>query len=68
MAEEFVDISDWKWYEHLSPANGEEDFDIAVKRNLQIFVPVDDRVIFTEKAGVFKDLLLEMQTLRLYKQ
>lgn len=58
VAEEFVDISTGSGIVHLSPANGEEDFDIAVKRNLQIFVPVDDRVIFTEKAGVFKDLFV----------
>ena len=58
VAEEFVDISTGSGIVHLSPANGEEDFDIAVKRNLQIFVPVDDRVVFTEKAGVFKDLFV----------
>ena len=43
---------------HLSPANGEEDFEIAVKRNVPIFVPIDERVVFTEKAGVFKDLFV----------
>jgi isoleucyl-tRNA synthetase len=58
VAEEFVDISTGSGIVHLSPANGEEDFDIAAKRNLQIFVPVDDRVVFTEKAGVFKDLFV----------
>ncbi|HZC21329.1 MAG TPA: class I tRNA ligase family protein, partial [Nitrososphaeraceae archaeon] len=58
VAEEFVDISTGSGIVHLSPANGEEDFDIAVKRNVPIFVPIDDRVIFTEKAGIFKDLFV----------
>ena len=43
---------------HLSPANGEEDFEIAVKRNMPIFVPIDDRVIFTEKAGKFSNIFV----------
>ena len=37
----------------LSPANGQEDFDIAVKRNVPIFVPINDKVEFTDKAGIF---------------
>ena len=32
---------------HLAPANGEVDFDIAVKRGIPIFVPIDDNVMFT---------------------
>ena len=45
-------------YVHLSPANGEQDFDIALKRNLPIFVPIDDRVIFTKQAGKFSNLFV----------
>ena len=58
VAEEFVDITTGSGIVHLSPANGEEDFEIAVKRNVPFFVPIDDRVIFTEKAGAFKDLFV----------
>src|ERR687885_58376 len=58
IAEEFVDISTGSGIVHLSPANGEVDFDIAVKRGIPIFVPIDDRVVFTQKAGVFKDLFV----------
>ena len=58
VAEEFVDIATGSGIVHLSPANGEEDFEIAVKRNVPIFVPIDERVVFTEKAGVFKDLFV----------
>jgi len=58
VAEDFVDIATGSGLVHLSPANGEEDFEIATKRNVPIFVPIDDRVIFTEKAGAFKDLFV----------
>jgi Isoleucyl-tRNA synthetase len=53
VAENFVDASTGSGLVHLSPANGQEDFDIAVKRNVPIFVPINDRVEFTEKAGIF---------------
>src|SRR6058998_1202440 len=54
VAENFVDASTGSGLVHLSPANGQEDFDIAVKRDVPIFVPINDRVEFTEKAGIFK--------------
>ncbi|MDQ3908975.1 MAG: class I tRNA ligase family protein, partial [Thermoproteota archaeon] len=56
VSEDFVDTATGSGLVHLSPANGEEDFEIATKRNVPIFVPIDDKVIFTEKAGAFKDL------------
>ena len=40
---------------HLAPANGEVDFDVAVKRRIPIFVPIDDNVMFTDEAGIFKN-------------
>ena len=52
---QFVDVATGSGIVHLSPANGEEDFEIATKRNVPIFLPIDDRAVFTEKAGVFKD-------------
>jgi isoleucyl-tRNA synthetase len=58
VAEDFVDIATGSGLVHLSPANGEEDFEIAAKRNIPIFVPIDDSVIFTEKAGAFKGLFV----------
>ena len=58
VAEDFVDTATGSGLVHLSPANGEEDFEIAAKRNVPIFVPIDDRVVFTEKAGTFKDLFV----------
>ena len=53
VAENFVDASTGSGIVHLSPANGQEDFDIAVKRDVPIFVPINDKVEFTEKAGIF---------------
>src|SRR5919199_909517 len=64
IAEEFVDISTGSGIVHLSPANGEVDFDIAVKRGIPIFVPIDDRVVFTQQAGIFKDLFFRDSDLR----
>ena len=58
VAEEFVDVATGSGIVHLSPANGEVDFDIATKRNVPIFVPIDDRAFFTEKAGHFKDIFV----------
>lgn len=53
VAEEFVDVTTGSGIVHLSPANGEKDFEIASKMNLPIFVPIDDRVNFTSEAGSF---------------
>ncbi len=58
VAEDFVDVTTGSGIVHLSPANGEQDFEIAIKRNIPIFVPIDDKVIFTEKAGKFKNLFV----------
>ena len=58
ITDDFVDTATGSGLVHLSPANGEQDFEIAAKKNVPIFVPIDDRVIFTEKAGAFKDLFV----------
>src|ERR671921_407633 len=59
VAEPFVDaVATGSGIVHLSPANGEVDFDIATKRNVPIFVPIDDRAFFTERAGEFKDIFV----------
>ena len=55
VAEDFVDFTTGSGLVHLSPANGEEDFDIATKRGLPIFVPIDDRVYFTVDAGKYQN-------------
>lgn len=51
VADDFVDVTTGSGIVHLSPANGEQDFEIATKRNLPIFVPIDDKVMFNEQAG-----------------
>jgi isoleucyl-tRNA synthetase len=67
VAEDFVDVATGSGLVHLSPANGEEDFEIAHKRNVPIFVPIDDRVIFTEKAGAFKDLFVRDADIKVFE-
>jgi isoleucyl-tRNA synthetase len=58
VAEDFVDVATGSGLVHLSPANGEEDFEIANKRGVPIFVPINDKVAFTEKAGEFAGLFV----------
>ncbi|MGH9922420.1 MAG: class I tRNA ligase family protein, partial [Nitrososphaerales archaeon] len=58
VAETFVDINTGSGLVHLSPANGEEDFQIATNRKLPIFNPIDDQVRFTEQAGIFNGLFV----------
>ncbi|HEX6282120.1 MAG TPA: isoleucine--tRNA ligase [Nitrososphaera sp.] len=58
VTDDFVDTATGSGLVHLAPANGEQDFEIAAKRNVPIFVPIDDRVIFTEKAGAFNGLFV----------
>ena len=55
VAENYVDVTTGSGIVHLSPANGEEDFEIATRRKIPIFVPIDDKVFFTQDAGKYKD-------------
>jgi isoleucyl-tRNA synthetase len=57
-AEDFVDITTGTGIVHLSPANGEEDFEVGKKRGLPIFNPIDDQVKFTEQAGKYSGLFV----------
>ena len=56
VSEEFVETTTGSGIVHLSPANGEQDFEVASRMNLPIFVPIDDRAYFTSDAGDFANL------------
>src|SRR5574341_170459 len=58
VAESFVDIQTGSGLVHLSPANGEEDFEIATKRNVPVFNPINDEAKFTKEAGVYAGLFV----------
>ncbi len=58
VAENFVDIQTGSGLVHLSPANGEEDFEIASKRSIPIFNPINDEAKFTTEAGVYAGLFV----------
>src|SRR5207245_4977664 len=58
VAESFVDIQTGSGLVHLSPPNGEEDFEIGNKRLVPMFNPIDDEAKFTEKAGVYSGLFV----------
>ncbi|HDJ25695.1 MAG TPA: isoleucine--tRNA ligase, partial [Candidatus Bathyarchaeota archaeon] len=56
VCEDFVDVSVATGVVHLSPGNGEEDFQAARKRGVPVFSPFDDACVFTEEAGRFSGL------------
>jgi len=58
VAESFVDANAGSGIVHLSPANGEEDFEIAQKRKVPIFSPINDEVKFTEDAGKYSGMFV----------
>ncbi len=41
---------------HVAPGHGLEDFELGVQVGLEIFNPVDDRGVYTEKAGKYAGL------------
>ena len=53
VAEDFVDMTTATGIVHLAPANGEDDYAAAQKRDLPMFAPFDEQAMFTEDAGKF---------------
>jgi isoleucyl-tRNA synthetase len=53
IAEDFVDVTTATGIVHLAPANGEDDFSAALKRDIEMFAPFDDQAMFTKDAGKF---------------
>ena len=58
VAEKFVDADAGSGLVHISPANGEDDYDVAVKRNIYIFNPIDDEAKFNNDAGIYSGLFV----------
>ena len=58
VAENFVDIQTGSGLVHLSPVNGEEDFEIAKKRSIAYNNPINDEAKFTDKAGAYAGLFV----------
>lgn len=53
---DFVDLTTGTGIVHLSPGNGEEDFNVGVQEGLSVFSPFDSEVKFTEDAGYFSGM------------
>jgi len=53
IAEDFVDTTTATGLVHLSPGNGEDDFQAAQSRGLEIYSPFGDDCNFTDEAGAF---------------
>ena len=58
VAEEFVDVNTGSGLVHLSPANGEDDYNIATKRKVDVFSPINDEVHFTDEAGEYSGIFV----------
>ncbi len=58
VAENFVDIQTGSGLVHLSPVNGEEDFEIAKRRSMPYNNPINDEAKFTDKAGEYAGLFV----------
>ncbi len=51
VAEDFVDVSTGSGLVHMAPVNGEDDFEVASRRNIPVFNPIDGQAQFTAEAG-----------------
>ncbi|HVB11671.1 MAG TPA: isoleucine--tRNA ligase [Nitrososphaerales archaeon] len=58
VAEEFVDDTTGSGLVHMSPANGEDDFEVAQKRKIPVFNPIDGQAVFNQDAGAFSGLFV----------
>jgi isoleucyl-tRNA synthetase len=43
---------------HIAPGHGEEDYAVGLEHDLPVVMPVDDKGVFTEEAGIFKGFLI----------
>ncbi|MDG6923257.1 MAG: isoleucine--tRNA ligase, partial [Nitrososphaerota archaeon] len=65
VAEEFVDVTTGSGLVHMSPANGEDDFEVAQKRKIPVFNPIDGQAVFTLEAGAFSGLFVRDADLKI---
>ena len=56
VTEDFVDVTTATGVVHLAPGNGEDDFKVAQRRKVPVYVPFDDEAKFTADAGEFAGL------------
>jgi isoleucyl-tRNA synthetase len=58
VAEEFVDTTTGSGLVHMAPANGEDDFEVASRRHVPVFNPIDEQAQFTSEAGSLSGLFV----------
>jgi isoleucyl-tRNA synthetase len=58
VAEDFVDTTTGSGLVHMAPANGEDDFEIASRRKIPVFNPIDGQAQFTSEAGPLAGLFV----------
>jgi isoleucyl-tRNA synthetase len=58
VAEDFVDVTTGSGLVHMSPANGEDDFEVSQRRKIPVYNPIDEQAVFTADAGSFSGLFV----------
>jgi isoleucyl-tRNA synthetase len=58
VAEQFVDVTTGSGLVHMAPANGEDDFEVARRRKIPVYNPIDGQAVFTQDAGVFAGMFV----------
>ena len=58
VAEEFVDTTTGSGLVHMAPANGEDDFEVASRRQVPVFNPIDEQALFNSEAGLLTGLFV----------
>ncbi|MBM4136256.1 MAG: isoleucine--tRNA ligase [Nitrospira sp.] len=56
---DFVTVSEGTGIVHIAPGHGEDDYEIGLRYNLDIYAPVDDRGKFTAEVGAGQALPLQ---------
>ncbi|MFQ3573578.1 MAG: isoleucine--tRNA ligase [Thermodesulfovibrionales bacterium] len=51
---DFVTVGEGTGIVHIAPGHGEDDYEIGLRHNLDIYAPVDDKGRFTEAVDAFK--------------
>ncbi len=56
---DFVSLATGTGIVHIAPGHGEEDYLVGEKYDLPVIMPVDDKGVFTDEAGIFAGLQIE---------
>ncbi len=55
---DYVTKEDGTGLVHIAPGHGQEDFEVGLKNDLPVVMPVDDRGVYTEQAGPYRGMFV----------